>query len=108
MEKTDGVASAPDARHELLREASDLIQDLSSGLVSDHALKIANHHRVRMRAKGRAQKIITGFDIGDPVTHRLANGIFERAVAAVDGHRFRAKDIHPMNVRKLSLHVHAA
>src|SRR4051812_41042577 len=46
-----------------------------------------------------------GGNVGDPVTHGLADGIFQSAAAARDRHDFRAEQSHAKNVEALTAHV---
>src|SRR5579862_8790146 len=57
IKQSDGVAAASDTRHELVRQALFLLQNLSARFATDHCLKIANHHRVWVRAENAAEDV---------------------------------------------------
>jgi hypothetical protein len=54
MEKSNGVAAAADAGDEQVGEPFLALEDLAAGFVADHTVKIANDHRIRVRAKRAA------------------------------------------------------
>ena len=54
-EGSDGVGAAADAGNDGVRETAFGAQDLLLGLDRDDAMEIADHHRIRVRAIGRAQ-----------------------------------------------------
>ena len=78
VEEADGVASATDAGHEHIREPRFFFQDLCARFAADDRLKIANHQRIRMRPKHRAQHVIRRADIRHPIAHRFVDGVFQR------------------------------
>ena len=51
---------------------------LRHALVADHALEIAHHHRVRMRAGDGADDVERVLDVGHPVAHRLVERVLQR------------------------------
>ena len=51
MEDSDGIAAAADAGENRIRQPMLALQDLPARLFSDHAVKIADHHRIGMRAQ---------------------------------------------------------
>src|SRR5438477_429536 len=57
MEQTDCVRAAADAGDEQIWQAFFAFENLPARFNADHALKIANHHRIGMRAEDRAQYI---------------------------------------------------
>src|SRR5690606_36384080 len=101
IEDPHGVAAAPDARHDGVRQASGCGEDLRTRLLSDHRLKFADHERIWMRTEYGSEEVITVGDIGDPVAHRLVDRVLERAAARVDGSHLRAEQAHPEDVERL-------
>ena len=73
--------------------------------VSDHAMEVAHHGRIGMRAERRAQQIVRGRDVGDPIAHGLADGVFQRAAAVGHGDHVRAQQPHAEDVEALPAHV---
>ena len=83
-------------------------QNLPPRLFADHLVKIAHHHRIRMRAERRAEQVVGVADVGDPVAHGFADGVLERAAAARDAHHLRAQQTHAEDVQPLPAHVFLA
>src|SRR5713101_7336547 len=69
MKQADGVAPAADAGHKQIGKTFLALENLTARFDADHALKIAHHHRVRMRAERRPQYIMSGADVCDPIAH---------------------------------------
>src|SRR5438552_7487154 len=82
-EQSDGVAAAADTGHEVIRQLAVRAHYLLAGLAPDDGLKIPHHHRVWMRPQYGTQNIMGGADIRGPVTHGLADGIFERTASRI-------------------------
>ena len=66
-----------------------------------------------MRADGRAEQVIGGPDVRDPVADRLVHGVLQRPAAGVDLADLGAEELHPEDVRLLAArvdrpHVHDA
>ena len=89
----------------LLREH---LRHLLQAFLSDHALKVAHHHRVGMRSGHRSNDIKGVVDIGDPVAHGFVESVLERSAAAVDRHHGRAEQLHAVHIGALALNVFAA
>src|SRR5580692_1965434 len=51
MEDSDGVTAAADAGENRIRQPVLALQNLAAGFISDDAVKIADHHRIGMRAQ---------------------------------------------------------
>ena len=71
----------------------------------DHRLEIAHHHRIGMRARHRADDVIGMGDVGHPVAHRLVERILERFGAAFHRHHCSAKELHAIDILRLTLDV---
>ena len=54
MEQTDGVAAATDAGDEQIGPTLLALENLLSCFLADDPLKIAHHHRIRVRTEGTA------------------------------------------------------
>src|SRR5437867_3141508 len=61
-----------------------------------------------MQREDRAEDVVGGADVGDPVTQRLVDRILERATAGGDRDDFRAEQLHAKDVELLPRHVHFA
>ena len=58
VKQSDRIAPAADAGDQRVRQPFLLLQNLPPRLASDHALKIAHHHRIRMRAEHAAEDVM--------------------------------------------------
>ena len=108
VEKANGVRSAANARDEMIGQTLFGEENLLARFFADDLLKIADHLRIRMRAKNRAEKIMGGADVRDPVAHCFVDGIFQRAAAGIHAYDFRAEQAHAKNIQALALHVVSA
>ncbi len=108
IEQAHRIGAAADAGDEQVGQALFLFQDLPAGFVADDALEIAHHQRIGMRAIDRAEDVMRGADVGDPVAHGFVDGFLERLLAGVDGHDLRAEHFHAINIERLPLAIHRA
>ncbi len=60
VEDADGVAAAADAGEDGIGQAAFGFENLAARFVADHAMEIAHHHRIRMRAERGAEQIVRG------------------------------------------------
>ena len=81
---------------------------LLAGLVADHALEVAHHHRIGMRAGDGADAVERVGDIGDPVAQRLVHRVLQRLRAGLDRHHLGAERLHAQHVRLLPRDVDRA
>ena len=81
MEQADGVGAAADARDQRIGQAPFSGLHLRAHFIADHALEIAHHRRIGMRASRRADAIERVGDIGDPIAQSLVHRVFQRARA---------------------------
>ena len=58
-----------------------------------------------MRSEHRAEQVIAVGHVGDPVAHRLVDGVLQRLRAGVDTAHGRAEQLHAEDVERLALHV---
>ena len=61
-----------------------------------------------MRAVGRAEDVMRGADVGDPVAHGLVDRFLERLLAGLHGHDLRAEHFHAIHIQFLPLAIHRA
>ena len=80
-------------------------RDLGRGLVADPALEVADDRRVRVRAHRRAEHVMRGLDVRDPVAHRLVDRVLQRRRAGRHRADLGAERPHPEDVRALALDV---
>src|SRR5690606_1243895 len=66
-EEPHRVRAAADARHGRFGELAGAREDLRLGLAADHGLKVTHHGRIRVGTGDRADAVIRGADVGDPV-----------------------------------------
>ena len=112
-QQPDGVGAAADAREREVGQPPFDGHQLGRRLVADAPLEVAHHRRVRMRAHRRAQHVVGGRDVGDPVAHRLVDGVLERRGAGRDRADLGTQRAHPQHVGCLApdvllAHVHDA
>src|ERR1700736_2837720 len=88
MKQADGVPAPADARDEQIRKPFFAFENLAARLNADNALKIAHHHRVWVRAQNRAQYIMSGPHVGDPIAHRFVDRFLERGLPGGDRKNF--------------------
>ena len=108
IEKSDRIAPATHAGHEQVGQALLAFEDLAPRLLADHAVEVAHHHGVRMRAVGRAEDVVGRTHIGHPVAHRFVDRLLQRGLAGGDRHDFCPEKFHPRDIQGLPLHVHLA
>ena len=63
--------------------------------------KSRDHQRERVRPGDRAEQVVGGVDVGDPVAHRLVDRVLERPRAGADRDDRRAEQLHPGDVERL-------
>ncbi len=108
VEEADRVGAAADAGIEMRGQTLFGGENLLARFAADDGLKIADHRRIRMRAENRAEQIVRGANVGDPVAHRFVDGVFERVAAGLDADDLRAEHAHARNVERLARHVFGA
>ncbi len=108
VEQADGVGTAADAGKKMRGQAIFRSENLRAGFAADAGVEIAHHRGIRMRAENRAEKIVRGADVGDPVAHGFVDGVFQSATAGTYADDFRAEHAHAGNVERLARHVFRA
>src|SRR6267378_5655143 len=108
MEQANGVAAAADTGDEQIRQTTFAFENLMARLNANDALKIAHHHGVRMGTEDRAQYIMSGAHVRDPIAHRFVDRFFERGLAGGDWNNFRAEKFHARDVQRLPFHIDLA
>jgi hypothetical protein len=84
------------------------VEHLLQRLAPDHALEVAHHRRVGVRAEHAAQQVVRRAHVRHPVADRLIDGILERLAAALHAAHVRAQQPHAEDVGLLARHVHRA
>ena len=108
MEQADRVAPAADTGQQCGRQSPFRLENLFACFAADHALEVADHHRIRVRAERRTEDIVRRADIRHPVAHRFVDGFLERLLADGYRHYRGAEAFHAENIQCLTLHVHLA
>ena len=108
VEEADRVRAATDTGVEVCGQALFGGENLFAGFAADDGLKIADHRRIRMGAEHRAEEIVRGANVSDPVTHRFVDGVLERAAAGIDADDLGAEHAHAGNVERLARHIFGA
>src|SRR5665213_3697312 len=105
MEDAHRIAAAADTRDHDVRVAPRGGGHLHQAFAADHALEVAHHHRVRVRAGNGADDVERRVDVRDPVAHRLVERVLQRLRAGLDRYDRRAQQLHPEHVLRLPLDV---
>src|SRR4029079_11016738 len=71
----------------------------------DDALKVADHDGIWMRAVSGAKNIMSGANVGDPITHGFVNGFLEIFLSGIYGDNFSAEHFHSVDVQGLALAI---
>src|SRR5207248_1478138 len=113
VEQPDGVAAAAHAGDDDVRQPAEYAPGLSPRLFSDHGVEVAHHHGIGMRAERRAEQIVRGADVGDPVAQRLVHRVLQRLAPRLHRDDLGPEQPHPEDVERLALdvlraHVHRA
>ncbi len=111
MEHADRIAAAAHTGNDGVGEAAGAglwVEQLVDRLTADHALKIAHHGRIGMRAQGAAEQVVGRAHIGDPVADGLVDGILERLAPRFDPTHLCAQQLHTIDVGLLADHIDGA
>src|SRR6266480_1868964 len=98
MEEVAGVDADVDGGYYEIGQAVLTFVNFAARFDPEHALKVAHHHRVRMRAEDRAQYIMSGAHVRDPIAHRFVDRFLERGLTSRDRNNFRAEKFHSRDV----------
>ena len=107
-EEADRVRAAAHAGEGLVGEAPELREALATRLPADHALEIAHHVRIRIRARARADHVERVVAVRHPVAQGLVHRVLERRRTLRDRVDGRAEHLHALHVRCLAFHVESA
>ena len=105
VKQADRVRAAADAGDEVIRQSFFLLENLTACLVADHALEVAHHHGVRVRAVGGAENVVRAPDVRHPVAHCLVDRLLERLLTSFNRHDFRTEHAHAKDVQRLPLAI---
>ena len=104
----DRVGAAAHTGDHLVRQTAFAFEQLFLRLLPNHAVEIAHHHRIRVRAQGGSQNIMRGTDIRHPVAHGFVDRFLEGFLAGFDADTLSPHQPHPKYVQGLALHIHGA
>src|SRR5207247_7156515 len=105
MEQANGVAAAADTGDEQIWQTTFAFENLMARLNANDALKIADHHGVRVGAENRAQYIMSGAHVRDPVAQRFVDRFLERGLPSCHRHNYRAEKSNSRDVGRLAVHI---
>ena len=71
-------------------------------------MEVADHGGVGMGSERAAQQIMRGADVGDPVAHGFADGVFQRLRAGGNAAHFGTEKAHAEHIQFLPRHVDVA
>ena len=72
---------------------------------ADHALEVAHHHRVGVRAGHGADDVEGVVHVGHPVAHGFVQRVLQRLAAGFDRDHGGAQQLHAVDVGRLAFHV---
>ena len=84
------------------------VEHLLARLLADDLLEVAHHRGERVRARDRAEDVVGGLDVRDPVAHGLVDRVLQGARARRDGDHLGAEQAHAGDVERLALGVDLA
>ena len=93
MEDPHGIAAAANAGNDHVRQPPEGLQVLGSGLQAHHRLEIAYHGGVGVGPDDRPDHVEAGVHVGDPVTHRLVDGVLQCPRAGFTGDDLGAQQL---------------
>src|ERR1035437_5460076 len=105
VENAHRVGAPANAGAHSIRQTPDEVKHLGPRLDTDDALEVTHHLGERVRAGDGADHIVGGLDVGDPVAHRLVDGILEGRAAMVHRDHLGAQQLHPSHIQCLTPRV---
>ena len=109
VENAHGVAATTDSGdHRIRLLARVLRRHLLQAFLADHALEIAHHGGVGMRARYGTNDVERVVHISHPVAHGFVERVFQGFAARLHRHYFSAQQMHTVHIRRLALHVFRA
>jgi hypothetical protein len=105
VEQADRVRPSPDRRDRRIRQPPGAFEDLTASLHTDDALEIADHGREGMGPGDRAEDVVRGLDVGDPVPERFVDGVLEGAGAGGNRNHLSTEHLHPCHIERLPADV---
>ncbi len=114
VEDAHGVAAATHAGNHRVGlllshlQAFEHLGHLREAFFANHALEVAHHHGVGVRARHGADDVEGVVHIGDPVAHGFVERVLEGFAARLDRDHGRAQQFHAVDVGALALDVFAA
>lgn len=107
IEGADGVAAAPHAGDDGIRQATRLVQHLGAALQADDLLQFPHDGRVGMRPYGAAQQVEGVVGVGHVVAQGLVHGVLQGAAAALNLEHFGPQHLHAKDIQALAGGVHS-
>ena len=102
----DGVGTTADACANRIRVVDAVpILKLLLGFFADDLLEVTHHCRERMRTCDRAKQVVRVFDVGDPVSQSLIDGVLENAISQSDFHHLGTEHAHASNIKRLTTRI---
>ena len=99
------VRASADTCHDDVGKLAVERQVLLARLVTDHALQVADHLRIRVRTDGRSDDVVGRADVGDPVSDGFGGRVLERLRPARHLDHLRSEQLHASHVHRLAPHV---
>eukprot|EP00967_Tisochrysis_lutea_P077148 scaffold104680_cov23-Tisochrysis_lutea.AAC.3 len=78
---------------------------LLASLIANDSLEVAHNCWEGVRADGRSDEVVRGGHVGDPVTHRLVDGVLQRRGTRCNRNDGGAEHLHAEDIEGLARHV---
>jgi hypothetical protein len=85
-----------------------MLENLRASFAANHAMKVANHHGIRMRPQRAAKQVISVRDVRHPIAQRFIDGVLQSLRSRIDLAHFGAQQLHAKDIQLLSPHVFSA
>jgi len=91
MEQADSIGAATDAGDEEVGQPALGIEDLLARFEADDALEVANDAGIGVGPERRAEQVMGGLDVRDPVADCFVDGVLEGTAAAINAADIRSE-----------------
>ena len=108
MENPDSVTATADTGYDAIRQATELLDMLFPCFAADNGLKVPYYQGIWVLSNRGTEKIVSGFNISNPIAYRLIYRILERSCAAGDWPHLRTEQFHPEHIQRLTMYIFLA
>jgi len=105
---SDCIDPSTDTSNNYIRELASRFQHSAFDLLANHSLEVADEGGERVRSNGTSDEIVGGFEIGDPITERLVNCVFQSSRAQLDGNNLCSEHANAKDIEGLASYIFGA